>query len=90
MRALASFTKRLKVLEIKGCWRITDKGISLVGEYCKDLLYLGVADCRDVTEASLQKLRARGIKMDRPQNPFYRPDADVPNQNRDRPLRLQV
>ena len=36
----------------------------LVGEYCKNLQFLNVNDCRSVTEASLARLRVRGLQID--------------------------
>ena len=65
------FFRNLRALDIRGCWRITDKGMSLVAEYCPQLVVLYVTDCRDITEKSLNRLRMRGVKIDRPLNPFY-------------------
>ena len=41
----------------RGCWRVTDRGVSLVAEYCHNIVVLYVTDCRDVTENSLNRLR---------------------------------
>ena len=67
---MASFTKKLVALDIRGCWRVTDRGMMLVAEYCPDLRVLNVTDCRDVTDRSLARLRARECKIDRPANPY--------------------
>ena len=37
----------------------------LLGEYCRALKGLEVRDCRDVTEISLARLRANGMKIDK-------------------------
>ena len=50
---------------------MTDRGVSLVAEYCHNIVVLYVTDCRDVTEHSLNRLRVRGVKIDRAANPFY-------------------
>ena len=92
MRAVASFSKNLTALDIRGCWRITDKGMALVAEYCPRLKVLNVTDCRDITEKSLARLRKRGVKIDRPANPFC-PAAGEGGVNGGRvppELRLQV
>jgi len=65
VRALASYNPDLVALDIRGCWRITDKGMSLMAEYCHNLKVLKIADCRDVTEASLNRLRQSGVQIDR-------------------------
>ena len=36
---------------------MTDRGVSLVAEYCHNIVVLYVTDCRDVTEHSLSRLR---------------------------------
>ena len=36
----------------------------MVGEYCPLLTILEVKDCRDISEASLARLRIRGVKID--------------------------
>ncbi len=68
--------------------------MNLVGEYCPSLVVLYVTDCRDVTEKSLNRLRARGVKIDRPQNPFYGDRLFSEKNNNGGPpppqLRLQV
>jgi len=35
MRALATYTSNLTMLDMTGCWRVTDQGVSQVAEYCK-------------------------------------------------------
>jgi F-box/leucine-rich repeat protein 15 len=52
-------------LELDGCWRITNRAIRMVGEYCHKLRYLNVKDCRDISEASLARLRAKGVIINR-------------------------
>ena len=42
----------------------------MLGEYCKTLKALQVRECRDITEISLSKLRARGMKIDIPAHPW--------------------
>jgi len=36
----------------------------MVGEYCPLLTNLEVRDCRDISEASLARLRIRGVRID--------------------------
>ena len=36
----------------------------MVGEYCPFLTILEIKDCRDISEASLARLRLRGVKID--------------------------
>ena len=88
MRAVASFSRDLRALDIRGCWRVTDKGVSLAGEYCTHLRVLNVVDCRDVTERSLGKLRTRGVRIDRLLNPLLAGRGPAVAGNP--PLRLQV
>ncbi|XP_076819024.1 uncharacterized protein LOC143464874 [Clavelina lepadiformis] len=66
LQATATNCAGLKHLSVRGCWRVTNRGIRAIGEYCKDLKILHVRDCRDVTEASLARLRVRGVAMDVP------------------------
>ena len=61
MAGLARNTQQLELLDITGCWRISDQGINLVGEYNKHLNNISVRDCRDVTENSLGRLRQKGV-----------------------------
>jgi len=65
MRALASYTRKLRHLDIRGCWRISDSGLRLVAEYCRELESVCVEDCRGITENLLTKLRASNILIDR-------------------------
>ena len=53
----------------RGCWRVTDRGVAAVAEYCPRLASLAVTDCRDVTEQSLARLRGRGVAVDRQLDP---------------------
>ena len=46
MHEISQKARGLVALDIRGCWRITDRGINAVSEYCKDLKVLHVADCR--------------------------------------------
>ena len=87
MSAIAGHCKLLVVLDIKGCWRITDKGVKTVAEYCKGLQILNVFDCRDVNEVTLHRLRQRGVKIDRPPDPLFQRRLAQPIQQ---PLRMQV
>ncbi|XP_074648208.1 F-box/LRR-repeat protein 4-like [Tubulanus polymorphus] len=57
---------QLRHLSIKGCWRVTNASLRQLGDLCTNLQTLEVTDCSAVTEISLAKLRARGIKMDKP------------------------
>ena len=70
MNHIARYCTRLVALDIRGCWRIGDRGVAKVGEYCKHLKVLNIVDCRDVTEASLMRLRNRGVRIDRPLDPL--------------------
>ena len=58
------------VQDIRGCWRISDAGVRIVGEYCPHLRVLNVTDCRDVSEQSLGVLRQNGVRIDRALNPL--------------------
>lgn len=64
LEAVAHNCHAITTLGLKGCWRITNTGVRLVGEYCKHLKTLNVHDCRSVTEASLARLRVRGLQID--------------------------
>lgn len=70
LRGLASHSRCLVTLDIRGCWRTTDQGVSLVGEYCQGLASLAVHDCRDITEQSLSRLRQKGVLVDRKLDPI--------------------
>ena len=49
MNALAHYTgPNLIALDVRGCWRITDRGVAVVSEYCPNLRVLNVTDCRFV------------------------------------------
>lgn len=95
MQYLAAYcASNLIALDIRGCWRITDKGVALVAEYCPNLRVLNITDCRDVTEQSLTRLRQRGVKIDRQLNPLYAARLRLDERLRGPPvhpdLRLQV
>ncbi|XP_031563603.1 F-box/LRR-repeat protein 15-like [Actinia tenebrosa] len=64
LRAISRSCPKLVFLGLKGCWRITDDAIRSIGEYCVALEALEVNDCRDVTEASLARLRLKGVEID--------------------------
>ena len=70
MAHIAAYCPRLIALDIRGCWRISDNGVKRVAEYCKELKILNIIDCRDVTEASLTRLRKRGVRIDRLVDPL--------------------
>ena len=70
MAHIAAYCPRLIALDIRGCWRISDNGVKRVAEYCKELKILNILDCRDVTEASLVRLRKRGVRIDRQLDPL--------------------
>ena len=70
MAHIACYCSRLIALDIRGCWRVSDNGVKRIAEYCKDLKLLNITDCRDVTEASLMRLRKRGVRIDRPVDPL--------------------
>ena len=67
---LAAYCPGLIALDIRGCWRVSDNGVKRIAEYCKGLKLLNIMDCRDVTEASLMRLRKRGVRLDRPIDPL--------------------
>jgi len=56
--------------------------VGLVAEYCALLASLAVTDCRDVTEASLARLRARGVEVDRKLDPTMARLARIRRENR--------
>ena len=56
-----------------------------MAEISPRLRVLNVTDCRDVTEKSLARLRSRGVKIDRPQNPFFAKENGNPAE-----LRLNI
>ncbi|XP_001626109.3 F-box/LRR-repeat protein 15 [Nematostella vectensis] len=64
VRAIGRLCPSLTDLGLCGCWRVSNPAISHIGEYCSKLKFLAVKDCRDVTEASLARLRARGVEVD--------------------------
>ena len=70
MAHVAAYCPLLLALDIVGCWRISDNGVKRIAEYCKHLKLLKIQDCRDVTEASLARLRKRGVNLDRPVDPL--------------------
>ena len=72
MKHIAAYCPNLVALDIRGCWRVSDLGIAKIGEYCKFLRVLNIMDCRDVSEASLMRLRTRGVMIDRPLDPLSR------------------
>ena len=67
---IAAYCPNLIALDIRGCWRVSDNGVKRIAEYCKELKILNIKDCRDVTEASLMRLRKRGVRLDRPVDPL--------------------
>ena len=67
---IAAYCPGLIALDIRGCWRVSDNGVKRIAEYCKELKLLNIMDCRDVTEASLMRLRKRGVRLDRPVDPL--------------------
>ncbi|CAK8671421.1 unnamed protein product [Clavelina lepadiformis] len=66
LQIIAMKYKELKYLSVKGCWQVTNRGIRAIGDHCKDLKVLHVSNCLGVTEASLARLRVRGVAMDVP------------------------
>jgi F-box/leucine-rich repeat protein 15 len=64
LRSISRSCPQLTFLGLKGCWRVSDDAVRSIGEYCQSLESLEVKDCRDVTEASLCRLRLRGVKID--------------------------
>lgn len=64
LRAISRSCPFLMHLGVSGCWRVSDDAIRAIGEYCSELKSLQVKDCRDVTEASLARLRLREIEID--------------------------
>jgi hypothetical protein len=46
MRAIAGLTQGIVALDIRGCWRITDRGVACVAEYCPNIKVLNITDCR--------------------------------------------
>ena len=67
---VAAYCPRLVALDIRGCWRVSDKGMKNIAEYCKQLKVLNIMDCRDITEKSLNRLRKRGVRIDRQLDPL--------------------
>ena len=78
----------LASLDIRGCWRCSDQGLALVGEYCPGLARLAVTDCRDVTEASLARLRQQGVVVDRKLDPVMLRIMRIRRENRQ--ARVQI
>ena len=64
IRIIANSCPKLSHLGLKGCWRVSNSAVKLIGEYCAYLGILEVKDCRDISEASLARLRVRGVKID--------------------------
>lgn len=64
IRIIANSCPKLTHLGIRGCWRVSNSAVKLIGEYCPFLRKLEVKDCRDISEASLARLRVRGVKID--------------------------
>ena len=80
----------LVIQDIRGCWRISDAGVKMVGEYCPYLRVLNVTDCRDVSENSLSSLRDKGVRIDRALNPLQLARMRLDARMRQPPLGLQV
>ncbi|XP_033122316.1 F-box/LRR-repeat protein 15-like [Anneissia japonica] len=55
---------KIEYLDIEGCWRITNPFIRSLGANCPELKELHVNDCKAINEASLARLRVRGVKID--------------------------
>jgi len=72
----------LSELDIRGCWRISDQGVQEMSEYCSGLTSLNVHDCRDVTEQSLNRLRQRGVRIDRKLDPIMMRLLRIRNEQR--------
>ena len=64
IRVIAKSCPKLSHLGIRGCRRVSNSAVEMVGEYCPFLTILEVKDCRDISEASLARLRSRGVKID--------------------------
>lgn len=64
IRIIANSCPKLTHLGLRGCWRVSNSAVKLIGEYCPYLSVLEVKDCRDISEASLARLRNRGVKVD--------------------------
>lgn len=64
VRIIANSCPRLSHLGLRGCWRVSNSAVKMIGEYCPYLGILEVKDCRDISEASLARLRIRGVKID--------------------------
>lgn len=63
---------------------------SILGEYAHSLEALQVRDCRDITEASLARLRSRGIKIDKRPPPEARTLNLLHNANLRHRLNVQI
>jgi len=63
--AISECLRDLEVLDISGCWRISDSGLQLIGEYCTKIRELRVNECRGITEKSLRRFRERDVELDR-------------------------
>jgi hypothetical protein len=50
--------KRLLSLDIKGCKRVSDRGVQALSEGCCELESLSVSNCDTLTDASLKKVAA--------------------------------
>lgn len=64
IRIIANYCPKLSHLGIRGCWRVSNSAVKMIGEYCPFLKNLEVKDCRDISEASLARLRIRGVTID--------------------------
>lgn len=63
LHVVSRHLSKLTRLELDGCWRVTNYAIQMIGEYCHGLRFLNVKDCRDISEASLARLRVRGVDV---------------------------
>ena len=63
---IARRCKRLKTLDLLGCWRISDRTVKALAESCATLQQLSIRENTNVTEASLAPLRRRKVEIDVP------------------------
>ncbi|XP_071952615.1 uncharacterized protein [Antedon mediterranea] len=61
---IISERNKIEYLDVEGCWRITNPFIRSLGTNCPSLKELHVNDCKAINEASLARLRVRGVKID--------------------------
>ncbi|XP_064621690.1 F-box/LRR-repeat protein 15-like isoform X2 [Lineus longissimus] len=61
-----SMCGQLTHLNIRGCWRIGNETIRLIAKYCGKLESVQLRECTGINEASIQRLRARNMKIDVP------------------------